>query len=58
MGSASAIGLAHEIGSLHPGKRADFLVIDPRGSASDDIHRRIIESGDLQEVYISGKSLL
>jgi 5-methylthioadenosine/S-adenosylhomocysteine deaminase len=41
MGGARAMGLAHEIGSVEPGKRADLVVI-----GRDRAHRRPVTGGN------------
>ncbi len=58
LGGGQALGISDEVGSLEPGKRADFLVVEPvTGSAGGDINRRILENGRLREVFIQGNSL-
>lgn len=58
LAGGQALGIADEVGSLEPGKRADFLVMEPAPSASSgDISRRIIENGKLREVFIQGNVL-
>ncbi len=51
LGSAKALGVEHEAGSLEPGKRADIVVLsgDPRGTASpaDLSVRRTYAGGEL-----------
>jgi 5-methylthioadenosine/S-adenosylhomocysteine deaminase len=58
MGSADVMGVKDKLGSLEPGKYADFLVIDPTrfGTIFDPYASLVLVSGerDLQRVYVGG----
>ena len=58
MGSADVLGVADRLGSLEPGKMADFLVIDPRrfGHIFDPYATLVFVTSqpDLERVYVSG----
>lgn len=65
LGGARALGLAGEIGSLQPGRKADMLVMRPDGrqdaSAGDDLVRRIVHTGSAEQVthtLVGGRVLL
>ncbi|WP_167854781.1 amidohydrolase family protein [Mangrovimicrobium sediminis] len=61
MGSAELIGVADKVGSLEPGKRADFLVLDPDSPATGALfypaaHIVATMSADnIDAVYVDGK---
>lgn len=61
MGSAEVMGVADKIGSLEPGKFADFLVVDPRhpetGPVHDAVATYVLACGlrNLKQVYVGGK---
>ncbi len=61
MGGAEILGLADRIGSLEPGKFADFLVVDPRvpdtGPVHDPVATYVLACGlrNLQQVYVGGE---
>jgi cytosine/adenosine deaminase-related metal-dependent hydrolase len=56
MGSARALHLQQEIGSLEPGKLADFLVVKAAISpSSPGLHEAVIEHGQIEEVFIGGR---
>ncbi len=65
IGGARALGLAREIGSLVPGKRADVVVVDlraphlsPRG---DDLHATLVygaRASDVTDVFVDGRRLV
>jgi len=61
LGGARALGLAHEIGSLEPGKRADIAVFDLRGPHFQTVHKPIssfvccARGGDVSVVLVDGR---
>jgi len=64
MGSARAIGLDSEIGSLEPGKRADIVVI---GRERPHLHPIVdpvttlvfaAEAGDVTHVFVDGRQVV
>jgi len=59
MGSADVMGVKDKLGSLEPGKYADFLVVDPTrfGTVFDPYASLVLIAGerDLERVYIGGK---
>ena len=61
MGSAEALGIADRVGSLEPGKYADFLIVDPRmpdtGPLWDPVATYVLACGlrNLKAVYIGGR---
>ncbi|MEA5112842.1 MAG: amidohydrolase family protein [Geobacteraceae bacterium] len=58
LSGGQALGIGEEVGSLEPGKRADFLVMEPfSNTSSGDINRHILEKGKLREVFIEGNPL-
>jgi len=62
MGSADVLGVADRLGSLVPGKLADFLVIDPtRFRTIFDPYASLVfvaEERDLERVYVGGDLLV
>jgi cytosine/adenosine deaminase-related metal-dependent hydrolase len=64
LGGAAALGLADQIGSLEPGKRADLVVIDPRvphaTPAFDPISTLVyaVQSRDVRDVIVDGRILV
>ena len=64
MGSAKAIGLDHEIGSLEPGKRADVVVFGrerPHMRPRTDAITALVfaaEAGDVTHVFVDGRQLV
>ena len=62
MGSADVLGVADRLGSLEPGKLADFLVIDPtRFRTIFDPYASLVfvaEERDLERVYVGGDLLV
>jgi len=61
MGSAEALGLDDQVGSLEPGKWADFVVVDPRrpdtGPVWDPYGTYVLACSlrNLQRVYVGGR---
>src|SRR5271163_99137 len=59
MGSADVLGVADRLGSLEPGKLADFLVIDPTrfGTVFDPYASLVLVAAerDLERVYVGGE---
>ncbi len=61
LGSAQVLGIADKVGSLEPGKFADFLVVDPRdpetGPILNPVAHYVYACGlrNLQKVYVGGK---
>ena len=61
MGSAEALGIADKVGSLEPGKFADFVVVDPRqpdtGPLWDPVATYVLACGlrNLKAVYVGGR---
>ena len=59
MGSADVMGVKDKLGSLEPGKYADFLVVDPTrfGTVFDPYASLVLVAGerDLERVYIGGQ---
>lgn len=61
MGSAEALGIADRVGSLEPGKFADFLLVDPRqpdtGPLWDPVATYVLACGlrNLKAVYVGGR---
>jgi 5-methylthioadenosine/S-adenosylhomocysteine deaminase len=62
MGSADVLGVADRLGSLEPGKFADFLVIDPTRfrTVFDPYASLVFVAGerDLERVYVGGNLLV
>jgi len=61
IGSAEAIGVADRVGSLEPGKFADFVVVDPRrpdlGPIWHPVAAYVLACGlrNLRQVYVGGE---
>lgn len=64
IGGARALGLAGKIGSLEPGKQADFLCLDVANAhvqPFEDLYSTIVysaKSSDVTDVWVDGKALL
>jgi len=62
MGSADVLGVADKLGSLEPGKFADFIVVDPSrfGPIFDPYASLVFIAGerDLERVYVGGELLV
>lgn len=62
MGSADVMGVKDKLGSLEPGKFADFLVIDPArfGAIFDSYASLVLVAAepDLQRVYVGGRLMV
>ncbi len=62
MGSADVLGVADRLGSLEPGKLADFLVVDPGrfGPIFDPYASLVFVAGerDLERVYVGGELMV
>jgi 5-methylthioadenosine/S-adenosylhomocysteine deaminase len=63
-GSAAALGLDHQIGTLAPGKKADIIVIDPWRPHLQPLHNPIshlvyaARADDVRDVVIEGSVVL
>ena len=56
LGSAQALQLQNEVGSLERGKSADFLVAAlPLPASAEGLHEALIEQSRLEEVFIGGR---
>jgi len=61
LGSAEVLGIADKVGSLEPGKFADFLIVDPRspdtGPLHDPVASYVLACGlrNLKRVYVGGR---
>lgn len=57
IGGAKAIKLDHEAGTLEPGKRADFVVMETGGKlAPEKIYEQLIEDSNLHGVWCGGEN--
>jgi 5-methylthioadenosine/S-adenosylhomocysteine deaminase len=63
-GGARALGLYGKIGSLEPGKQADFIVVNPHNAhvePFDDVYSALVYSAkasDVTDVWVDGRRLL
>ena len=63
-GGAQALGLAARVGSLEPGKQADFFAVDvhnPHVEPFEDLYSALVYSAkasDVTDVWVDGKPLL
>ncbi|WP_221033121.1 amidohydrolase family protein [Actomonas aquatica] len=61
LGSAEVLGIEDDVGSLEPGKFADFLIVDPRapdtGPVYDPLATYVLACSlrNLQQVYVGGE---
>ncbi len=61
LGSAEVLGIADKVGSLTPGKFADFLVVDPRSPDTGPTYEAVAtyvlacDLRSLKQVYVAGK---
>ncbi len=61
LGSAETLQIADKVGSLEPGKFADFLIVDPRDPDTGPLHDPIAtyvlacDLRNLKQVYVGGK---
>jgi cytosine/adenosine deaminase-related metal-dependent hydrolase len=60
MGSADVLGVKEKLGSLEPGKFADFLVIDPEGLGAvlEDPYANLVlvtSERDVEQVFVGGE---
>ena len=64
LGGARALGLSEKIGSLEPGKQADFITVDVHNShvqPFEDVYSTLVYSAkasDVIDVWVDGKRLL
>jgi 5-methylthioadenosine/S-adenosylhomocysteine deaminase len=64
LGGAQALGLAHELGSLHAGKRADLVIVDLRSAHLNPVLRplgSLVHTGqgnDVQYVLVDGEIVI
>ena len=57
LGSARPLALDNRVGSLEPGKRADFLVMQlpDRQHGGESLHEAVIHAGQLLHVILCGR---
>lgn len=65
LGSAQVMGVADKVGSLEPGKYADFVVIDPAGGLDRapvfDAYATVVfacNQANIESVYVGGEKLV
>jgi len=54
---AKALGLADEVGSLSPGKRADLCIVEPASDEPIEPHELWLRGGEILATVIRGKSV-
>jgi aminodeoxyfutalosine deaminase len=57
LGGAEVLGVAGQVGSLEPEKRADFLVVELPEHPGRNLSEAIIERGSIRDVYLQGRAL-
>ncbi|RLI12041.1 hypothetical protein DRO33_03100, partial [Candidatus Bathyarchaeota archaeon] len=64
VGGARALGLESEVGSLEPGKKADFIILDLRRASTTPLHdpyAAIVysaRSGAVEAVFVDGQPIV
>ena len=64
IGTAKAIGVAEKVGSLEPGKYADFLIVDPADPDTGptyDVHATLVlacSSANVTSVFVGGEEVV
>jgi len=64
IGGARALGLADQVGSLEPGKKADFIILDLRKASTTplhDIYAALVysaRSGAVEAVFVDGQPVV
>lgn len=65
LGGARAIGMAHEVGSLEPGKRADIAVVDLNGvhtaPGAEEVESELVyasRASDVRHVLVDGRQVV
>jgi 5-methylthioadenosine/S-adenosylhomocysteine deaminase len=64
LGTADVLGIADQVGSLEPGKFADFILVDPRAPDTGPVHdvlgTYVLACGlrNLKQVYVGGELIV